>query len=93
MGQEGPLIPALFDTTEESRENKPCKGKGQKQACHTAILTNLNLLKVFSSCLDVYSCISRSVQLIIISLHLLTSLVIQNIEDKKVSVKKKEDTF
>ena len=28
---------ALFDTTEESRENKRCAGKGQKQTCRTAI--------------------------------------------------------
>ena len=32
VGQEGPLMAALFDTTEESRENKPCEAKGQKQA-------------------------------------------------------------
>ena len=32
VGQEGPLMAALFDTTEESRENKPREAKGQKQA-------------------------------------------------------------
>ena len=37
MGQESPLMAALFDTTEESRENKRCAGKGQKQTCRNAI--------------------------------------------------------
>ena len=36
VGQEGPLMAALFDTTEESRENKPRKAKGQKQATQQA---------------------------------------------------------
>ena len=31
VGQEGPLMAALFDRTEESRENKPCEGKGQNK--------------------------------------------------------------
>ena len=37
VGQESPLMAALFDTTEESRENKRCAGKGQKQTCRNAI--------------------------------------------------------
>ena len=32
VGQKGSLMAALFDTTEESRENKRCAGKGQKPA-------------------------------------------------------------
>ena len=41
VGQEGPLMAALFDRTEESRENKPCEGKGQNKVATTSILANL----------------------------------------------------
>ena len=47
MGQESPLMAALFDTTEESRENKRCAGKGQKPAamqCKTKMELSLEIV-------------------------------------------------
>ena len=44
---------ALFDTTEESRENKPSQGKGQKQVAQQ--YWNLDLSKVFFPFLDKYN--------------------------------------